>query len=53
LLLIGPESGLTDEEYNTAVEYGFKPVNLGVRRLRAETAGIILPALVLNRLGDL
>ena len=53
LLLVGPESGLTDDEYNTAVEYGFKPVNLGIRRLRAETAGIILPALVLNRLGDL
>lgn len=53
LLLIGPESGLTDDEYDTAVEYGFKPVNLGIRRLRAETAGIIFPALVLNRLGDL
>jgi 16S rRNA (uracil1498-N3)-methyltransferase len=53
LLMIGPESGLTDDEYDTAVEYGFKPVNLGIRRLRAETAGIILPALVLNRLGDL
>ncbi len=53
LLLIGPESGLTDEEYETAVEYGFSPINLGIRRLRAETAGIIFPALVLNRLGDL
>ncbi|UCC81305.1 MAG: 16S rRNA (uracil(1498)-N(3))-methyltransferase [Candidatus Zixiibacteriota bacterium] len=53
LLLIGPESGLTDDEYETAVEYGFSPINLGIRRLRAETAGIIFPALVLNRLGDL
>ena len=53
LLLIGPESGLTDDEYDTAVEYGFRPVNLGIRRLRAETVGIIFPALVLNRLGDL
>jgi len=53
LLMIGPESGLTDDEYDTAVEYGFRPVNLGIRRLRAETVGIIFPALVLNRLGDL
>jgi 16S rRNA (uracil1498-N3)-methyltransferase len=53
LLLIGPESGLTDDEYDSAVEYGFRPVNLGIRRLRAEIAGIIFPALVLNRLGDL
>jgi len=53
LLLIGPESGLTDDENDTAVEYGFRPINLGIRRLRAETVGIVFPALVLNRLGDL
>jgi len=53
ILLVGPESGLTDEEFDMAVEAGFKPVSLGTRRLRAESAGIIFPALVLNRLGDL
>jgi 16S rRNA (uracil1498-N3)-methyltransferase len=53
LLMVGPESGLTDDEFDMAVSAGFKPVSLGGRRLRAETAGIIFPALVLNRLGDL
>jgi 16S rRNA (uracil1498-N3)-methyltransferase len=53
ILIVGPESGLTDDEFDMAVEAGFKPVSLGMRRLRAETAGIIFPALVLNRLGDL
>ncbi len=53
LLMVGPESGLSDDEFDAAVETGFVPVSLGPRRLRAETAGIIFPALVLNRLGDL
>ena len=53
LLLVGPESGLTDDEFDAAVDAGFRPVTLGVRRLRAETAGIVFPALVLNRLGDM
>lgn len=53
LLMVGPESGLTDDEFDMAISAGFKPVTLGVRRLRAETAGVIFPALVLNRMGDL
>jgi 16S rRNA (uracil1498-N3)-methyltransferase len=53
LLLVGPESGLTDEETESAINAGFLPVSFGPRRLRTETAGIIFPALVLNYLGDL
>jgi 16S rRNA (uracil1498-N3)-methyltransferase len=53
LLLIGPESGLTDDEISLAIDAGFSPVRLGPRRLRAETAGVIFPTLVLNYLGDL
>jgi 16S rRNA (uracil1498-N3)-methyltransferase len=52
-LLVGPESGLTDEETEAAIAAGFAPVTFGPRRLRTETAGIIFPALVLNHLGDL
>lgn len=37
-LLIGPEGGLTDDELQKAVGQGFRPVTLGKRRLRAETA---------------
>lgn len=53
LLLVGPESGLTDDEISSAIDAGFLPVRLGPRRLRAETAGLIFPALVFNHLGDL
>ena len=53
LLLVGPESGLTDGETEMAIGGGFLPVGFGARRLRTETAGIIFPALVLNILGDL
>lgn len=53
LLLVGPESGLSDDEIESARSAGFLPVSLGPRRLRAETAGIIFPSLVLDHLGDL
>lgn len=53
LLLVGPESGFTDDEISSAIDAGFLPVRLGPRRLRAETAGVIFPTLVFNHLGDL
>ena len=52
-LLVGPESGFTDDEVSSAIDAGFLPVRLGPRRLRAETAGVLFPTLVLNHLGDL
>ncbi len=53
LLLVGPESGFTDDEISSAIDAGFSPVKLGPRRLRAETAGVLFPTLILNHLGDL
>jgi 16S rRNA (uracil1498-N3)-methyltransferase len=53
LLLVGPESGLSDDEILAAGHAGFLPVSLGPRRLRAETAAIVFPTLVLSYLGDL
>jgi 16S rRNA (uracil1498-N3)-methyltransferase len=53
LLLVGPESGLSDDEVDSALSSGFQPTSLGPRRLRAETAGVIFPALVLSHLGDI
>jgi 16S rRNA (uracil1498-N3)-methyltransferase len=53
LLLVGPESGLSYDEEVTCLSTGFMPVTLGPRRLRTETAGMLLPALVLNHLGDI
>lgn len=52
LLLVGPESGLSDDEIDSSGAAGFIPVRLGPRRLRAETAGVVFPTLVLNYLGD-
>ena len=40
LVLIGPEGDFSDEEIALALGAGFKPVSLGITRLRTETAGV-------------
>jgi 16S rRNA (uracil1498-N3)-methyltransferase len=47
-VLVGPEGGFTEEEIQVAVDHGFKPVSLGPRRLRSETAAIAALSLVLS-----
>lgn len=47
-LLIGPEGGYTLEEAELARANGWKPISLGNRPLRAETASIIAIALTLE-----
>jgi 16S rRNA (uracil1498-N3)-methyltransferase len=42
LLLIGPEGGLVQREVDLLKDHDFVFVSLGPRRLRAETAGIVL-----------
>ena len=39
-IFIGPEGGFEDEEISRASEAGVKPVTLGKRILRTETAGL-------------
>ena len=51
--LVGPEGGWTDEEIELAREGSWKIVTLGGRTLRAETAAIVITALLQHRLGDL
>lgn len=46
-VLVGPEGGFTDDEITQAVERGYRPVSLGPRRLRAETAAIVASAAVM------
>ena len=52
-ILIGPEGGITREEAQAAVEAGAKPVTLGPRILRAETAAVAAMAIAMHLWGDL
>jgi 16S rRNA (uracil1498-N3)-methyltransferase len=52
-LFVGPEGGFTEEEVAMARSYGVRPVSLGPRILRAETAGIVAAALILYEAGEL
>lgn len=53
VLMVGPESGFSDEEVAAAREANFQPISLGSRILRAETAGPVAVALVMDRFGQL
>ena len=53
ILLIGPESGLTEHEVSSAVKAGFIPISLGPRRLRAETAALTFTSIIMASLGEL
>ena len=46
-LLIGPEGGFSSGEINLAEEMGWHIVNAGTNHFRAETAAIIIPAIIL------
>ncbi len=46
-MLVGPEGGFSDQEISSASENGWIPVNFGSTHLRAETAAVILPSLVI------
>jgi 16S rRNA (uracil1498-N3)-methyltransferase len=52
-VFVGPEGGLTEQEIALARRYGIKPVSLGARVLRAETAGLVAAAAILYEAGDL
>ncbi len=52
-LLIGPESGLSEPEIDTAATAGWQPITLGPRILRTETAGMAVLAALQSLWGDL
>ena len=45
-VLIGPEGDFSEQEIEAAVKAGFIPVSLGESRLRTETAGIYVTAVI-------
>jgi 16S rRNA (uracil1498-N3)-methyltransferase len=51
--MIGPEGGFKNTEIEMAGKAGFIPVSVGRRILRAETAALILVAIVQYEWGDL
>jgi 16S rRNA (uracil1498-N3)-methyltransferase len=51
--LIGSEGGWDSSEIELAKENGVQIITLGGRILRAETAAIVIPALLQNHFGDL
>ena len=52
-LLIGPEGGFTDIEFNLAMDKQFSLLTLGPRILRAETAPLAALAIIQRQFGDL
>jgi 16S rRNA (uracil1498-N3)-methyltransferase len=51
-VFIGPEGGFSAQEIEKAESMGAKPVTLGPRILRTETAGIAILSIVMYELGD-
>ena len=51
-ILIGPEGGFEEEEERMACMTGFRPVALGPRVLRTETAGLAALAAIMTLWGD-
>jgi 16S rRNA (uracil1498-N3)-methyltransferase len=52
-LLVGPEGGFSDNEYDDAEVAGFQAISLGPRILRTETAALTAIAVTQSLWGDL
>jgi 16S rRNA (uracil1498-N3)-methyltransferase len=52
-MLIGPESGLDEQEFTLAKQYGCLPLTIGPRILRTETAALAVITAVQVRFGDM
>jgi 16S rRNA (uracil1498-N3)-methyltransferase len=53
VVLVGPEGGWSDDELEALSDYGCKPVSLGPRVIRTETAALVAITLVQFAVGDL
>ncbi len=51
-IFIGPEGGFTDEEIEEADSFETKPITLGRRILRSETAGLVTLANIMYEMGE-
>ena len=46
IVAVGPEGDFTPQEITSAVELGWKEINLGSSRLRTETAGVVVASVL-------
>ena len=52
-VIIGPEGGIDEIEYEELVSHGAKSISLGKRILRTETAPIMISSILMYELGDI
>lgn len=52
-ILIGPEGGFEESEVALCIKEGVKPITLGPRILRTETAGMVASSIILYEIGDI
>ena len=52
-IFIGPEGGFTPEEIALAQQHGVRPVTLGKRTLRSETAALAATAVIMQLAGEM
>ena len=50
-IFIGPEGGFAQSEIEKAIKDGIKPITMGKRILRTETAGMVTAAILIYELG--
>ena len=52
-IFVGPEGGFDYDEVGLAKSFGIRPVSIGKRILRSETAGLVTSSIVLYEAGEL
>lgn len=46
VVAVGPEGDFTTQEIESAIDLGWKEINLGTSRLRTETAGVVVASII-------
>ena len=49
-VIIGPEGGIDEDEYNELINAGVSSITLGKRILRTETAPVVVSAIIMYEL---
>ena len=52
-IFIGPEGGFSEDEVNQALSLDIKPITLGPRILRSETASLVVLSTIMYEMGEM